>query len=44
MVEHDLVSQRFLEIRLENDLLKQENERLRDALKTLGQDLDLIMH
>lgn len=43
-VEHELVSQRYLEIRLENDLLKQENERLREALKTLGQDIDLMMH
>ena len=42
-VEHDLVSQRFLEIRLENDVLKNENSKLREALKTLGQDIDELM-
>ncbi len=43
-VEQELVSQRYLEVRLENDILKKENLSLRDALKTLGQDIDDIMY
>ncbi len=42
-VEHELVSKRYLEIREEGDLVKFENERLRNALKNLGQDIDDIM-
>ncbi len=42
-VEHQLVSKRFLEIREENDIVKLENSRLRDALRNLGQDIDDIM-
>lgn len=42
-VEHELVSRRYLEIREESDNVKFENERLRNALKNLGQDIDDIM-
>ena len=42
-VEHELVSKRYLEIREESDNVKFENERLRNALKNLGQDIDDIM-
>ncbi len=42
-IEHDMVSKRYLEIREENDLVKLENDRLRNALKNLGQDIDDIM-
>ena len=41
--EHELVSKRFLEIRLENDIVKLENIRLRDALKNIGQEVDVMM-
>lgn len=41
--EHELVSKRFLEIRLENDIVKLENVRLRDALKNIGQEVDDMM-
>ncbi len=43
MVEHELVSKRYLEIREENDNIKLENERLRFLLKNLGEDIDDIM-
>ena len=43
LVEHELVSKRYMEIREENDLVKLENERLRYALKNLGEDIDDIM-
>lgn len=42
-VEHEQVSKRYLEIREESDNVKFENERLRNALKNLGQDIDDIM-
>lgn len=35
-VEHELVSKRYLEIREENDIVKTENAKLRDALKNLS--------
>ena len=41
--EHELVGKRFLEIRLENDIVKLENIRLRDALKNIGQEVDVMM-
>jgi len=41
--EHELVSKRFLEIRLENDIVKLENIRLRDALKNIGAEVDDMM-
>ena len=41
--EHELVSKRFLEIRLENDIVKLENIRLRDALKNIGSEVDDMM-
>jgi regulator of replication initiation timing len=41
--EHELVSRRFLEIRLENDIVKLENVRLRDALKNIGAEVDDMM-
>jgi len=43
LMEHELVSRRYLEIREENDFVKLENERLKDALRNLGHDIDDIM-
>jgi len=43
-VEHELVSKRFLELRLEYDVVRLENARLRDALKNIGSEVDdLVM-
>jgi regulator of replication initiation timing len=41
--EHELVSKRFLEVREENDLVKLENKKLRNALENLGRDIDDLM-
>jgi len=43
LVEHKLVAERYLEIRKDYEIIKKENIKLRDALKTLGQDLDELM-
>lgn len=42
-LEHELVSQRYLEVRHDNDIVKIENMRLRDALKNLGQNINDVM-
>ena len=42
-VEHELVSKRHLELRIDNDSLMTENQRLRDALMRVGQGIDEMM-